>query len=185
MRTGQINRQDAEDAKGNSVRREPDKVTDELAAGVIGAAIEVHRVLGPGFLESVYEEALTIELGLQHIPFERQKPIAVEYKGRPVGEGRLDLLVGGRLIVELKAVDALAPIHTAQVISYLKTLGLPLGLLINFSVPLLKQGIKRVILSSQLGALGALAVQSPDAELDRQDAEVAKRTQSSKEPVNA
>jgi len=140
--------------------REPDKEIDDLANAVIGAAIEVHRVLGPGYLESVYEEALAIEFELRGISFERQKPIRVDYKGRGVGEGRLDLLVGGRLIVELKAVDAFAPIHTAQVMSYLKTMNLPLGLLINFNVPLLKHGIKRVILSSPLGDLGVLAVQS-------------------------
>ena len=139
---------------------EPDKEVDALASAVIGAAIEVHRVLGPGYLESVYEEALAVELELRGIEFERQKLVSVSYKGHTVGEGRLDLLVGGRLIVELKAVDALAPIHTAQVMSYLKTLTLPLGLLINFNVPLLKHGIKRVILSSPLGALGVLAVQS-------------------------
>jgi len=136
--------------------REPDKEIDDLASAVIGAAIEVHHVLGPGYLESVYEEALVIELQLRGIAFERQKPVSVEYKGRAVGEGRLDLLIAGKLIVELKAVDALAPIHTPQVITYLKTTNLPLGLLINFNVPLLKHGIKRVILSSRLGAPGAL-----------------------------
>lgn len=136
--------------------REPDKQLDDLASAVIGAAIEVHRVLGPGYLESVYEQALAVELELRRIAFEKQRPIGVEYKGHAVGEGRLDLLVAGRLVVELKAVDALAPIHTAQVMSYLKTLSLPLGLLINFNVPLLKHGIKRVILSSHLGDLGAL-----------------------------
>lgn len=140
--------------------REPGKEIDDLANAVIGAAIEVHRVLGPGYLESVYEEALAIELKLRTISFERQKPIGVEYKGHAVGEGRLDLLIGGMLIVELKAVDAFAPIHTAQVMSYLKTMNVPLGLLVNFNVPLLKQGIKRVILSSPLGDLGVLAVQS-------------------------
>lgn len=140
--------------------REPDREIDDLANAVIGAAIEVHRILGPGYLESVYEEALAVEMELRRMPFERQKPIAVAYKGRAVGEGRFDLLIGGKLIVELKAVDALAPIHTAQVMSYLKTMTLPLGLLINFNVPLLKQGIKRVVLSSPLGALGVLAVQS-------------------------
>jgi len=98
-------------------------------------------------LESIYEEALAVELGLRGIPFERQKTIAVDYKGHAVGEGRLDLLVGGCLIVELKAVEAIAPIRVAQVISYLKATGLPLGLLINFNVPLLKNGIQRVVLS--------------------------------------
>jgi len=128
--------------------REPDKETDHLTTAVIGSAIEVHRVLGPGYLESVYEQALAIELELRSILYERQKPISVDYKNHLVGDGRLDFLVGGRLIVELKAVDALAPIHAAQVMSYLKTMNLPLGLLINFNVPLLKHGIKRIILSS-------------------------------------
>jgi len=137
---------------------EPSKEVDELAYKVIGAAIEVHRVLGPGYLESVYEEALVVELGILGVPFERQKALTIEYKGHELAESRLDLLVGGRLIVELKAVDALAPIHTAQVISYLKALRLPLGLLINFNVPVLKSSIKRVVLSFPLGELGDLAV---------------------------
>src|SRR5574337_1997226 len=100
---------------------EPDKQLDQLAHAVIGAAIEVHRTLGPGFLESVYEDALCFELELRHIHYERQHIIAVNYKGRHVGEGRIDILVENRLIVELKAVEELAPVHTAQVISYLKT----------------------------------------------------------------
>ncbi len=141
------------------MRIEPDKETDDLAKAVIGAAIEVHRILGPGYLERVYEQALTIELGLRGVPFAGQVPIGVEYKGQRVGEGRLDLLVGGKLIVELKAVDTFAPIHSAQVMSYLKTMNLRLGLLINFNVPLLKYGIKRVILSAPLGDLGVLAVE--------------------------
>ena len=140
--------------------QEPGIELDALANVVIGAAIEVHRILGPGYLECVYEEALAVELELRRIPFERQKPVSVDYKSHAVGEGRLDLLVSNKLIVELKAVDALAPIHTAQVMSYLKTTKLPLGLLINFNVPLLKHGIKRVILSSSLGGLGVLAVKS-------------------------
>jgi len=127
--------------------REPNADVDEVARRVIGAAIEVHRHLGPGFLESVYEEALCVELGLREIPFDRQQPIGVEYKGHSVGQGRLDLLVRGKLLVELKAVDRLAPIHTAQVISYLKATRLHLGLLINFNVPLLKDGIRRIIWS--------------------------------------
>ncbi len=128
-----------------TMRSEPDERVDELAHIVIGAAIEVHKVLGPGFLESVYEEALCFELQMRGIPFERQAAIAVNYKGCQVGEGRLDLLVGGVLIVELKAVSELAPVHSAQVISYLKATGHKLGLLINFDVRMLKDGIKRVI----------------------------------------
>jgi len=128
-------------------RKEPAEKLDELAKAVIGAAIEVHRELGPGFLESVYEEALCVELKLKGIPFERQVPIAVDYRGYRVGESRLDLLVDQALAVELKAVDVLAPIHHAQVLSYLKALGGRLGLLINFNVPVLKNGIKRIVLS--------------------------------------
>lgn len=128
--------------------REPDPQLDELASRVIGAAIEVHRVLGPGFLESVYEAALCAELEQRSIAYARQAVVEVGYKGRPVGESRLDLLVERRLIVELKAIDALAPIHMAQVLSYLRATGIHLALLINFNVPRLRDGgIKRVIRS--------------------------------------
>ncbi len=130
------------------MRKEPDKELDELAYKVIGAAMEVHRTLGPGFLESVYEEALCVELKRREISFEKQAEISIQYKGHAVGKGRLDLLVDKKLVVELKTVESFAPIHQAQVISYLKATGLELGLLINFKVPLLKNGIKRVILSS-------------------------------------
>lgn len=126
---------------------EPDPEVNALAHAVIGAAIEVHRLLGPGFLESVYEEALSIELALRSIPHVRQQAIAIQFKGQTVGEGRIDLLVDNRLVVELKAVDELAPIHTAQVLSYLKATGHPLGLLINFNVLVLKNGVKRIVLS--------------------------------------
>ncbi len=128
-------------------RFEPDTETDRLAQEVIGAAIEVHRVLGPGFLESVYEQALSVELELRGVRFQRQAPVAVVYKGRSIAESRLDLVIEGKLIVELKAVDQFAPIHTAQVLSYLKATGCQLGLLINFNVTRLRDGIKRVVLS--------------------------------------
>lgn len=127
--------------------KEPEQEVDELARSVIGAAIEVHKQLGPGFMESVYHDALCIELDKLQIPHQREYTVAVQYKGKPVGEGRVDLVVGGKLIVELKAVDALAPVHMAQVLSYLKMTGYPLGLLVNFNVPILKEGIKRVVLS--------------------------------------
>jgi GxxExxY protein len=140
-----MNRQDAKSAK--TAPREPEQGLDRLAHAVIGAAIEVHRALGPGFLESVYEEALCIELQMRGIPFVRQSPAAVLYKGRLVGEGRLDLLVSDALIVELKAVEALAPVHTAQLISYLKSTGRHLGLLLNFNVSSLKDGIRRIVVS--------------------------------------
>lgn len=119
---------------------------NELTYQVIGAAMEVHRVLGAGFLESVYEDALCWELSDRDIPYEKQKEINVNYKGIPVGVSRLDILVDKRLILELKAVDDLHPIHTAQLISYLKITGLHLGLLINFNVTVLKNGIKRIAL---------------------------------------
>jgi GxxExxY protein len=124
-----------------------DKEFDALSHSVIGAAIEVHRVLGPGFLESVYEEALCIELKQRNISFVQQQVITVAYKGHPIGEGRLDVLVDNRLIIELKAVETLLPIHSAQLLSYLKATGYPIGLLINFNVPVLRQGIKRLVLT--------------------------------------
>jgi GxxExxY protein len=133
--------------KQNSGLNEPDEQVDRLAHAVIGAAIEVHRILGPGFLESVYEEALCVELRSRGIPFARQLVVQLKYKGYDVGEGRLDLLVGDALVVELKAVEALAQIHSVQLLSYLKATGHQLGLLINFNVPVLRNGIKRVISS--------------------------------------
>jgi GxxExxY protein len=131
-------------------QKEPPPEIDRLAKIVIGCAIEVHRHLGPGYLEEVYEEALCEELRLQDILFKRQHPISVAYKGKPVGQGRLDILVGDKLIVELKAVSAIAPVHSAQVMSYLKATNLPLGLLINFNMALLKEGVIRIINSAAL-----------------------------------
>lgn len=130
------------------VTREPDVATDQLAHAVIGAAIEVHRHLGPGFTEDIYEEALCIELRLRNLPFERQKPVTVEYKGECAGQGRLDLLVADQLVVELKAVKAVSPVEVAKVISYLKATGRTLALLINFNVPMLKDGIQRLVRST-------------------------------------
>jgi GxxExxY protein len=120
---------------------------NELSNIVIGAALEVHRTLGPGLLESVYEEALCIELRLRSISFVRQALVPVRYKGYTAGDMRLDLLVDDAIIVELKAVDELAQIHSAQLLSYLRLTGYKLGLLINFNVPLLRNGVKRLVLS--------------------------------------
>ena len=130
------------------VTREPDSAADQLAHAVIGAAIEVHRHLGPGFTEALYEEALCIELRLRGIPFERQKPVAVEYKGECIGQGRIDLLIGDRLVVELKAVKAIPPVDVGRVLSYLKATGRRLALLINFNVPMLKDGVQRLVRST-------------------------------------
>ena len=118
-----------------------------MAHSVIGAAITVHRALGAGYIESVYEEAMCVELDFLNISYHRQYKIAVQYREHPIGEGRLDLLIADVLPVELKAVEMLAPIHQAQLLSYLKMTGFQLGLLINFNVPILKHGIKRVILT--------------------------------------
>lgn len=131
--------------QNDSSRIEPSVDLDALASVVLDAAIEVHRVLGPGFLEAIYEQAMCVELGLRGVTFVRQAPITVSYKDHVVGEARVDLFVSDRLIVELKAIDHLAPIHLAQALSYLKTTQLPLALLINFNVPLLLRGVRRVI----------------------------------------
>ena len=114
-------------------RTEPGKDLDDLAHRIIGAAIQVHRELGAGYLESVYEEALAVEFGLLGVNFERQKAFGLSYKNQRVGEGRVDFLVDSRLVLEIKAVEATLPIHKAQVISYLKATKCRLGLLINFN----------------------------------------------------
>ncbi len=118
---------------------------DGLAREVVDAALEVHRCLGPGFLESVYEEALAMELGLRCVPFERQVKVAISYKGEEVGRGQLDLLVADELVVELKAIDSLSAFHNAQVISYLKATRRRLALLINFNARIMRDGIRRII----------------------------------------
>ncbi|MFH1147044.1 MAG: GxxExxY protein [Pseudomonadota bacterium] len=118
---------------------------NDLTSLVIGAAIEVHKALGPGLLESVYEQCLCRELELRKIPFEQQKVLPLEYKGLRLDCGyRMDILVDKTLIVELKACDDLQPIHEAQLLTYLKLTGLKIGLLINFNVSVLKNGIKRM-----------------------------------------
>ena len=113
---------------------------------IIGAAIEVHRHLGPGFLESVYERALVHELQLRGLTVDRQVPVTLQYKDLDIDGQRLDLIVQPGVIVEIKAVSALLPVHQAQLMSYLKATDLRLGLLINFHEQVLKNGIKRVIL---------------------------------------
>ncbi len=118
---------------------------NELTGLVIGAAIEVHKALGPGLLESAYEKCLSIELNERNVAHERQKELLVEYKGRKLDCGyRLDLMFPGKLIVELKACESLMPIHEAQLMTYLKLTKIQTGLLINFNVPVLKDGIKRI-----------------------------------------
>jgi len=124
----------------------PDPELNVLSEQIIGACIAVHRTLGPGFLESIYEEALALELTAKAIPFERQKLVGVEYRGRQVGEHRVDLIVAGRIILELKTVESFQPIHTAQVLSYLKATRLKLGLLVNFKSANVAHSVKRIVL---------------------------------------
>lgn len=119
----------------------------EVTEAVIGAAIEVHRHLGPGLLESIYESALAYELSQRDLSVERQKAVPISYKGLKFEEGlRMDLVVQNEVLVELKCVETILPIHEAQVLSYLKLSGLCVGLLLNFKVPVLKQGVKRFCL---------------------------------------
>jgi len=121
------------------------KNINQLTGEIIGAAIEVHKLLGPGLLESAYEECLCRELELRKIPYERQRELPLEYKGIKLDCGyRLDIVVAETVIVELKSCDDLQPIHEAQLLTYLKLTGIKLGLLINFNVILLKDGIKRL-----------------------------------------
>ena len=120
--------------------------TDLLARRVIGCAITVHRALGPGFLETIYRRAMCIELEAQGLPFECEKQIVVRYRGLQIRGQRIDLVAGGQVVVELKAVASIDAAHVAQVLSYLKTTGLRLGLLVNFHERLLKDGIRRVVL---------------------------------------
>lgn len=120
---------------------------DELSNKVIGCALEVHRNLGPGLLESTYEQCLAYELKRVNIAFKIQHPLPVKYKEIKINCGyRVDLLVDDKIILELKAIDKLLPIHEAQLLTYMRLAGIPTGLLINFNVRLLKNGIKRMVL---------------------------------------
>jgi len=124
---------------------------DDLSRHVIGCAIEVHRMLGPGLLESTYETCLAHELSLAGIPFATQVPIPVIYKGVKLDCGhRLDMLVDNQLVLELKSVEQLLGIHQAQLLTYLKLAQLPVGLLINFNVTMLKTGIRRLTLKGKV-----------------------------------
>ena len=119
----------------------------ELTEQIIGGAIEVHKHWGPGLYEEIYERSLYYELRLREVAFESQVKLPLLYKGERVGNDlRLDLIVQGKVVVELKTVKALEPIHEAQLLTYMKLTGRKVGLLINFNVPVLKQGIKRMVL---------------------------------------
>jgi GxxExxY protein len=120
--------------------------TQELTEALIGCCIEVHRHLGPGLLESSYQRCLARELWLRGIEFAEQRSLSLEYKGLELpGAFRVDFLVGGLVIVEVKSVESLSAVHEAQLITYLRLARLPTGLLVNFNVPLLRQGIRRIL----------------------------------------
>jgi GxxExxY protein len=122
-------------------------IEKELTEQIIAAAIEVHRALGPGLLESIYQLCLAQEFTLRGLSFEQEKAIALEYKGIHIDSGyRLDFIVQNKVVVELKAVESVLPVHEAQLLTYLKISGCKVGLLINFNVPVLKQGIIRRVL---------------------------------------
>jgi GxxExxY protein len=119
-----------------------DQITDEI----IGGAIEVHRILGPGLLESAYEECLCCELSQRELKFQRQVPLPVTYKGIKLACGyKMDLVVQDLVVVELKTLESVLPVHAAQLLSYLRLSGKPVGLLINFNSPTLKSGLKRIV----------------------------------------
>jgi GxxExxY protein len=119
---------------------------NKLSSLIIGAAIEVHQHLGPGLLESAYEECLCYELEVKNLKYDRQKPLPIEYKGKQLDcDYRLDILVEDKIIVELKSCENIEPIHKAQLLTYLKLSGVKLGLLMNFNVPLMREGISRIV----------------------------------------
>jgi GxxExxY protein len=129
-----------------SVSLEMKKKANQISNLVLGAAIEVHRHLGPGLLESAYEGCLCHELTLREVPFERQVTLPVVYKGLAIDCAyRLDVVIAGLVVLELKAVEKLEPIHDAQFLTYLRLTGRWLGLLINFNVPVVKDGFKRLV----------------------------------------
>jgi GxxExxY protein len=119
---------------------------NKLSSKIIGAAIEVHKTLGPGLLESTYEECLCHELSLRGLEFERQKPLPITYKNKKLDcSYRLDIVVEDEIILELKSCEKIEPIHRAQLLTYLKLSGLQLGLVLNFNVPLMRDGIVRIV----------------------------------------
>jgi GxxExxY protein len=117
-----------------------------LVRNTIGACLAVHRELGPGMSETVYARACCIELAARGIPFEAEKSMAVKYRGKFLCHQRLDLFVDQQLVVELKSLEQIHPVHIAQVVSYLRVTGARVGLIVNFNVPILKYGIRRVVL---------------------------------------
>lgn len=131
-------------ARQGEVEPEMDAITERI----IGACIEVHRVLGPGLTEILYQEALCHEFDLRGIHYQKQVAVPVVYKDKPIGQTRIDVLVEGCVVVELKACETLSPVHRAQLICYLRLKRVKVGLLVNFNVAILTDGLKRVVLSA-------------------------------------
>lgn len=126
----------------NDVRKDVDELSKEL----VDCFFKIHKTLGPGYLEQIYEDCLAIELEKRGIDFQRQKVLKIEYEGIIIPtEFRLDLIVDDKIVVELKAVEKMHPVYDAQIYSYLKSSNLPMGFLVNFNVPLIKDGIKRFV----------------------------------------
>ena len=130
----------------NTLRTVKEYPFKDITEKIISCAIEVHSLLGPGLLENLYEEAMEHELKSRGIEYNRQKELEIKYKGNPIGNYRLDYLIENKVIVELKCVEAIKNIHIAQVLTYLRAENLKVGLLLNFNVDKLKEGIRRVIL---------------------------------------
>ena len=130
---------------GLRIDNQLDEQTEILIRNIIGAAIEVHRELGPGYLEKVYEQAMALELKHRGLVYATQVAVAVYYKGEKIRGQVLDMVVKGKVILELKSVEMILPIHEAQILSYLKSTNFPAGLLINFKEKLVKNGIKRFV----------------------------------------
>jgi len=135
------------DCHGTTLDKTDQEALNALTGRTIGCAIEVHKALGPGLLESAYDDCLCHELSLSGVQFKRKVPVPVSYKGIKLDSGyQLDILVEDLVIVELKSVDSLLPVHEAQLLTYLKLTAKPVGLLVNFNVSVLTKGIKRMVL---------------------------------------
>ena len=123
-----------------------DSATEAYIAEVVDCGLAIHREVGPGYMESLYSNAMCVELRARAVPFEREKVVCVTYRDQPVGIHRLDLIIRGCIVVELKAVRAIEPVHCAQLMAYMKASGMRVGLLMNFSGGTFKEGVKRLVL---------------------------------------
>jgi iron complex transport system substrate-binding protein len=152
---------------GDAEEMETSKALDDVTGEVVDAAIKLHTGIGPGLLESVYEAVLARDLERRGLPVERQKIVAFEYDGMQFGEGlRIDLMVDARIVVEIKSVEKLLPVHHKQVLTYLRLTQQPVGLLINFGAPTLKEGLHRIVNGLQPSASPRLRVNQNRPSLD-------------------